>query len=97
MTTNRLFNGFGLLVTLVVVGLLALPVAVGSLKVAPTMQALFGLAAIEHQDPEIQRFIRYADQISAAQARLDQRRGEWNAGAADIDVEQSRIQWRAAH
>jgi|SRR5579859_694093 len=141
MTTNRLFHGFGLLVVLVTAALLAIPVAISTLNVAPTIQGLIApsssrpdpvaaeqarlafrrgewnaggediytpldlhdrqtsAAAAELRDPEVQRFIRYADQIStdlASQAWLNQRRGEWNEGTTELDVEQSRIAWRLA-
>ena len=128
MTINRLFNGLGWLVALAV-GLLAIPVAISTLKVSPgalaifspgagqanvaaieqarlefrrgewyagseTVNALLDLhdrqtsaAAYELQDPEVQRFIGYADQVSAAlaaQTFLDQRRGEWYAGSGTV-------------
>ncbi len=61
------------------------------------------VAASEPLALEFQRDLWYTSYASPAalaeQARLDQRRGEWNAGyaasLAEPDVEQARLQWRA--
>jgi hypothetical protein len=74
MTTNRLFSGFNLLVILALVAaaLLAIPLAVSTLHLAPSTVAIVGPGA---SDP---------NPISADQARFEFRRGEWFGGREDI-------------
>jgi len=69
MTTNRVYALFGLIVIL---GLAGAGVLTSLLSVAHSPSANAGQA------------VSAPNQIMAEQARLDQRRGEWNAGSENI-------------
>jgi hypothetical protein len=94
MSISRLFSVFVAL-ALVVVVVLTVQAGIATSKVVSSPQ----VALDQHERHPA--FVN-PSAVSAAvaeQARLEYRRGEWNAGgnapAAEFDVEQARIGWRA--